>query len=189
MRAVLLALSTNHKLGLGLTGAVFIAFALASSFLLPRYRPDYPGRALRWFVLAALVLFAGMLTAVEFFGREPAEAGAKGETTAASTSAATTTTGSTAGAKKVGVTEKEFKIELASSTLAAGSYEFDLKNAGKIPHNLTIDGPGVAKAHTPTIHGGATATLKVTLKTGTYDFYCSVPGHKQLGMDVKVKVA
>ena len=188
MRAVLLALSTSHKLGLGLTGAVFIAFALASSFLLPRYRPNYPGRALGWFVLAALVLFAGMLTAVEFFGREPAEAGAKGETTAA-TSAATTTTGSAAGAKKVAVTEKEFKIELASSSLAAGSYEFDLKNAGKIPHNLTIDGPGVPKAHTPTIGGGATATLKVTLKSGTYDFYCSVPGHKQLGMDVKVKVS
>ena len=70
MRAVLLALSTSHKLGLGLTGAVFIAFALASSFLLPRYRPNYPGRALGWFVLAALVLFAGMLTAVEFFGGE-----------------------------------------------------------------------------------------------------------------------
>ena len=188
MRAVLLALSTSHKLGLGLTGAVFIAFALASSFLLPCYRPNYPGRALGWFVLAALVLFAGMLTAVEFFGREPAEAGAKGETTAA-TSAATTTTGSAAGAKKVAVTEKEFKIELASSSLAAGSYEFDLKNAGKIPHNLTIDGPGVPKAHTPTIGGGATATLKVTLKSGTYDFYCSVPGHKQLGMDVKVKVS
>jgi len=188
LRAVLLALSTSHKLGLGLTGAVFIAFALASSFLLPRYRPNYPGRALGWFVLAALVLFAGMLTAVEFFGREPAEAGAKGETTAA-TSAATTTTGSAAGAKKVAVTEKEFKIELASSSLAAGSYEFDLKNAGKIPHNLTIDGPGVPKAHTPTIGGGATATLKVTLKSGTYDFYCSVPGHKQLGMDVKVKVS
>ena len=188
MRAVLLALSTSHKLGLGLTGAVFIAFALASSFLLPRYRPNYPGRALGWFVLAALVLFAGMLTAVEFFGREPAEAGAKGETTAA-TSAATTTTGSAAGAKKVAVTEKEFKIELASSSLAAGSYEFDLKNAGKIPHDLTIDGPGVDKAHTPTIGGGATARLKVTLKSGTYDFYCSVPGHKQLGMDVKVKVS
>ena len=183
MRAVLLALSTSHKLGLGLMGAVFIAFALASSFLLPRYRPDYPGRALRWFVLAALVLFAGMLTAVEFFGREPAEAGAKGESTTA------TTTGPTTGAKKVAVTEKEFKIELASSSLAAGSYEFDLKNVGKIPHDLTIDGPGVAKAHTPTIGGGATATLKVTLKAGTYDFYCSVPGHKQLGMDLKIKVS
>src|SRR3989442_250576 len=80
LRAVLLALSTSHKLGLGLTGAVFIAFALASSFILPRYRPDYPGRALRWFVLACLVLFAGMLVAVEVFGPGAAEGGAEEET-------------------------------------------------------------------------------------------------------------
>src|SRR5206468_12516613 len=112
-----------------------IAFALASSFILPRYRPDYPGRALRWFVLASVVLFAGMLVAVEFFGREPAEAGAK-ETTAATTAA--TTTGAPSGPKKIDVTEKAVKIELATTSLAAGSYEFDLKNAGKIPHNLTI---------------------------------------------------
>jgi uncharacterized cupredoxin-like copper-binding protein len=39
------------------------------------------------------------------------------------------------------------------------------------------------------INGGKTATLKVKPAAGTYDFYCSVPGHKQLGMDVKVKVA
>jgi uncharacterized cupredoxin-like copper-binding protein len=188
---VLYALSTSHKIGLGLTGAVFIAFALASSFLLPRYRPDYPGRALRWFILAALVLFAGMLVAVEFFGREPAEATANEETTAEASTAATSSTATSAGGgvKKIAVSEKEFKIELPSTSLGAGAYEFDLKNDGKVPHDLTIDGPGVAKAHTPTIEGGASATLKVTLKAGEYDFYCSVPGHKQLGMDVKVKVS
>ena len=42
---------------------------------------------------------------------------------------------------------------------------------------------------TPLINGGQHATLKVKLVAGEYDFYCSVPGHKQLGMDVKVKVA
>ncbi|HEX6702249.1 MAG TPA: plastocyanin/azurin family copper-binding protein [Gaiellaceae bacterium] len=185
---MLFALSTSHKIGLGLTGAVFIAFALASSFLLPRYRPDYPGRGLRWFILAALALFVGMMFAVEFFGREPAEATANEKTTSASTTG-TATTSTSGGAKKIAVGEKEFKIELPSTSLSAGAYEFDLKNDGKIPHDLTIDGPGVAKAHTPTIKGGASATLKVTLQKGDYDFYCSVPGHKQLGMDVKVTVS
>jgi uncharacterized cupredoxin-like copper-binding protein len=28
----------------------------------------------------------------------------------------------------------------------------------------------------------------VTLSSGSYDFYCSVPGHKQAGMDVNVTV-
>ena len=83
--AVLLALSTSHKIGLGLVALVFIGFALASSFLLPRYRPDYPGSALRWFVVGALALFVGMMLAVEFFGREPAEAEHKAESTEATT--------------------------------------------------------------------------------------------------------
>jgi uncharacterized cupredoxin-like copper-binding protein len=39
------------------------------------------------------------------------------------------------------------------------------------------------------INSGQSAQLKVTLQKGTYDLYCSVPGHKQAGMDVKVTVA
>ena len=34
---------------------------------------------------------------------------------------------------------------------------------------------------TPTFQG-ATKTLSVKLKPGTYTFYCSVPGHRQGGM-------
>jgi uncharacterized cupredoxin-like copper-binding protein len=169
---VLLALSTGHKVGLALVAAFFILFALSSSFLFPRYRPEFPGRRLGTFLLVTLVIFVGMLAAVEIFGAEPAEkAKAEGET-----------------GKKVPVKEREFKIELPSATLTKGSYTFDLSNDGKLPHDLTIQGPGVSKAHTPVINGGQHATLKVTLAAGTYDFYCSVPGHKQAGMDVKVKV-
>jgi len=32
------------------------------------------------------------------------------------------------------------------------------------------------------------ARVHVTLKDGTYDLYCSVPGHKALGMDTKLTV-
>ena len=34
---------------------------------------------------------------------------------------------------------------------------------------------------TPTF-SGASKTLMVNLKPGTYTFYCSVPGHRQAGM-------
>lgn len=183
---MLLALSTSHKIGLAAVAAVFIVFALASSFLFPRYRPSYPAGRLGWFILATFVLFVGMLAAVEIFGREPAEkAAAENEPTSSSTS----TSAAGGGGQTVQVSEKEFKITLPSTTLKPGSYTFDLSNDGKVPHDLTIDGPGVSKAHTPVINGGQHATLKAKLAAGTYDFYCSVPGHKQLGMDVKVKVA
>ena len=187
---MLLALSTWHKIGLAGVAAVFIVFALASSFLFPRYRPSYPAGRLGWFIVVTLALFLGMLAAVEIFGAEPAEkaAGENEPTTSASTPS-TTPSGGRGGAQTVQVSEKEFKITLPSTTLKPGSYTFDLSNDGHQPHDLTIDRAGVRKAKTPVINGGQHATLKVKLTAGSYEFYCSVPGHKQLGMDVQVKVA
>ena len=185
---MLLALSTWHKIGLAGVGAVFIVFALASSFLFPRYRPSFPAGRLGWFVVVTLALFIGMLAAVEIFGAEPAEKAAA-ENEGSSSSSTSSTTASGGAGQTVQVSEKEFKITLPSTTLKPGSYTFDLSNDGKIPHDLTIDGPGVSNSKTPVINGGQHATLKVKLTAGTYDFYCSVPGHKQLGMDVKVRVS
>ena len=62
-------LSTGHEVGLIVVAAIFIAFALASSFVAPRIRPDFPGpRGLSTFVIASIVLFALMVLAVNFFG-------------------------------------------------------------------------------------------------------------------------
>jgi hypothetical protein len=62
-------LSTGHEIGLIVVAAVFIAFALASSFLLPRYKPDFPGPAgLSVFAIASIVMFALMIVAINFFG-------------------------------------------------------------------------------------------------------------------------
>jgi hypothetical protein len=60
--------------GLAVVGAIFIAFALTSSFLAPRRWPDFPGpHGLSVFIIACFVLFAAMLTAVEVFGVEKSE--------------------------------------------------------------------------------------------------------------------
>jgi len=206
---LLAALSTGHKLGLGLVGLAFVLFALVSAFLLPALRPDYPGkRGLPAFLTVSVALFVGMMFAVFFFGREPSEGqAAEGSTavsteatapttTATSTSASTTTAPSTSvpttaptAPKSVPVTEVEFKIELPSTNLSPGAYTFDLTNKGHIGHDLVFNGPGVSNEKTPVIDPGKTAKLTVDLKSGTYDVYCSVPGHKQAGMDVKVKVS
>ena len=205
---LLAALSTGHKLGLGLVGLAFVAFALVSAFLIPAFRPDYPGRrGLPAFLTLTGALFVGMMFAVFFFGREPSEGqAAEGSkpaetsppppppptTTATATTQATTTATTTtapAAPQTVAVSESEWKVELPSTNLSAGKYTFDLSNKGKIAHDLAVDGPGISDEKTPVIDPGKTAKLSVELKSGTYDFYCSVPGHKQLGMDVKVKVS
>jgi uncharacterized cupredoxin-like copper-binding protein len=206
---LLAALSTGNRIGLGLVGLAFVLFALVSAFLLPRIRPDYPGRrGLPAFLTVSVALFVGMMFAVFFFGREPSESHAAAgstavstETTAPTTTAPTTTASTTTAPSasvptttptapnSVPVTEVEFKIELPSTNLSPGAYTFDLTNKGHVGHDLVFNGPGVSNEKTPVIDPGKTAKLTVDLKSGTYDVYCSVPGHKQAGMDVKVKVS
>jgi uncharacterized cupredoxin-like copper-binding protein len=181
-----LGLSTGSEIGIAVVGGCFILFALLSAVVIPRFRPNFPARRLPLFVFITILLFVGMMTAVLILGREPKEAKAGAETTTATTSTAQQTTTSAA-AQTVVVQEKEFKITLPSTTLKAGSYEFDAKNVGKLPHDLVIKGAGV-NAKTPIYNPGQQQTLKVTLKAGKYDFYCSVPGHKQAGMNLEVTV-
>ena len=184
---LLLGLSTGHKIGLGLAVLGFAGFSLIVSLLVPRYYPQFPGRGLRVFLVACLLLFVGMMSAVIVLARESSEAEAKGNetTTEAATTTATTTT--TSAATSVPVSETEFKITLPKSTLAAGSYSFEVANDGKIEHDLVVKGNGV-NAKTPTIAPGKSAMLNVDLKPGTYDVYCSIPGHKQAGMEGKLTV-
>jgi uncharacterized cupredoxin-like copper-binding protein len=178
---VLLAgLSTGHKIGLGVVAVVFIAFALASSFLAPRRRPDFPGKnGLSVFVIACFVLFAAMIAAVEAFGGESEEKAA--EPAAAKEAPA---------AKTIDVRETEFKIALPSvATLPAGKVTFVVQNAGKVQHDLAVKGPGVAgTSKTPLLSPGQSAKLTVSLTTGTYTLYCSVPGHEAAGMEAKLSV-
>jgi uncharacterized cupredoxin-like copper-binding protein len=201
-----LALSTGHEIGLGVTAAAFIAFALASSFLFPRFRPQYPGGGLLAFIVVAFVFFFGMLAAVEVFGAEEKEGGEgavaeeatteavtttqptttqQQTTTAATSTQAATTTTAKPKATTVEVKETEFKIALPSTELKAGKVTFDVKNDGKIQHDLAIVGGQKSEL----IAAGDSAKLTVTLKPGKYELYCSVPGHKAAGMDLKITVS
>jgi mono/diheme cytochrome c family protein len=68
---VLLALTTDQKLGLAGTAAVFIAFSLLVALVIPRRKPDFPGRrGLVPFILVTLILTIAMLGAVEVFAKE-----------------------------------------------------------------------------------------------------------------------
>lgn len=51
---------------------------------------------------------------------------------------------------------------------------------GTGPHDLVVDGYGV---RTPLLDPGNSVPVTVALdKAGTYEYYCSVPGHKEGGM-------
>src|SRR6266567_7635357 len=84
----------------------------------------------------------------------------------------------------------EWKVELSQGTIAAGTVTFTVTNAGSIPHALEVEGQGIEQ-ETGVIQPGASATLTLTLKPGTYEVYCPVgnDSHKKLGMDAELKVA
>jgi mono/diheme cytochrome c family protein len=86
---VVASLSTANKIGLATVGFLFVAFALVSSFVLPRRNPNFPGKHLGWYVAVCVLFFVAMISAVLYFDREPSEASGESATT---TAAAPTTT-------------------------------------------------------------------------------------------------
>jgi len=67
-------------------------------------------------------------------------------------------------------------------TAKAGKVTVDFKNPSAIPHNVVIEENGKELAgFEPIAEGEESETAD--LKAGTYTFYCSVPGHRQAGME------
>lgn len=76
---MLSALSTGHKTVIVVAAAVFIVFALCSSFVFSRMNPNFPGKRIALFIAVCVLLTAAMLGAIIAFATEPPEAGAKAE--------------------------------------------------------------------------------------------------------------
>ena len=115
------------------------------------------------------------------------------ESTAAPAAPATTSTTSTsAAAPAAGGNTKlalaanpsgELKFDKTSLTAKPGTVAIDFTNSSPLPHNVTVaSSSGSVVNETPTFQGGS-KTVTMTLKAGTYKFYCSVPGHRQAGME------
>jgi len=90
---------------------------------------------------------------------------------------------------QVSVRLSEWKVELSQASVAAGTVTFAITNAGSIPHGFEVEGRGVEK-EIETIQPGASDTITLTLKPGSYEVYCPVGGdsHKKLGMDTHLRV-
>lgn len=83
--------------------------------------------------------------------------------------------------KEFAVTGTEFAFAPNTLTVAAGdTVKVTFTNNGTYPHNFTIDALNV-KGKTISPGQSDTVTFAAT-KAGTYQYYCSVPGHKDKGM-------
>jgi plastocyanin len=80
------------------------------------------------------------------------------------------------------VSETEYKLTPANPDVAkAGVVEVKATNNGTIDHAIEVEGQGVEAKSNP-IKPGSSASVKVDLKPGTYEWYCPIDAHKQKGM-------
>ncbi len=140
---------------------------------------------------------AAKAAALTTTGAESTAPAAGGETTPSSggTSApasTTPTTSSSSSSSSAAGASTSLKLEanpqgqLAFNTKSlaakAGSVTITMTNMSQVEHNVTIAEGSNVLGQTPVFVGGS-KTLTVNLKPGTYTFYCSVPGHRQAGME------
>jgi plastocyanin len=72
-------------------------------------------------------------------------------------------------------------FNFSSISATAGSVTINMFNDSAIPHNIAIRGNGV-DVQGPVVGKGQTSSVTAELAPGTYEFYCSVPGHAEAGM-------
>jgi len=80
-------------------------------------------------------------------------------------------------ATTIKVSASEFKFALSKKSAHHGTVIFTVVNKGHISHDFKIAGK-----KTPLLKPGKKATLKVTLKKGSFKYLCTVPGHAAAGM-------
>jgi uncharacterized cupredoxin-like copper-binding protein len=165
-------------------GAVLVAWALILTFGGMARDKDFPDKSTGRILMAvsaglAIAAFGALLATTEKehpreeAANERAEERAVGETPKSA----------------YAVTEKEYSIELVGAkSIHAGPLALDVKNVGKVPHDLAIEGGKGKEPKTPLIDPGKAARLQTNLTAGKYKFYCTVPGHEQLGMKTEVTV-
>jgi uncharacterized cupredoxin-like copper-binding protein len=83
----------------------------------------------------------------------------------------------------------DFRLNPSTITVQAGQpLEVTFQNGGEILHDFTAE-QGLAKPVVITEEGGKSGTATLTYaRPGIYKFFCSQPGHDQLGMHGTITV-
>ena len=169
MLAMLFAAAPS-KVPFYIAGGLLAAWAVVLAFNGIR-RPDFPsskgGR--RGVIGASLALvLAAMSTAILTAGEEH-----EGEAAAAATSSELDLTADPDGVAAFDKKEGEVK---------AGTVTVKLVNESPLDHNVAVAQGSRQLGESDTIKGSETE-LKVDLRPGEYEFYCTVDGHRASGME------
>jgi uncharacterized cupredoxin-like copper-binding protein len=86
------------------------------------------------------------------------------------------------GGETVEVSLVDFAIEPDQVEVPAGAVTFDVSNDGETLHNLEIEGDGVEEELPEDLQPGQGGSLEVDFQPGTYEMYCPVGNHADMGM-------
>ena len=73
------------------------------------------------------------------------------------------------------------KFEQTDVSASAGTITIDFTNMSSLPHDVRIEGNGASGGTDQITNSSTSAT--VDLEAGTYTFFCSVDGHRAVGME------
>ena len=76
---------------------------------------------------------------------------------------------------------------VGSAQAPAGPLEIDSENPSSTDHNIALEGNGVNEEGEVVKNGGV-SKVTADVKPGEYTFFCSVPGHREGGMEGKLTV-
>ena len=72
---------------------------------------------------------------------------------------------------------------------AGSTLEISFENAGNQLHDFTIDDLGGERVHVEVAAGESdSVTLNIPDDSGEIEFYCSVPGHRESGMEGTISI-
>jgi plastocyanin len=69
------------------------------------------------------------------------------------------------------------------ASVEAGNVTVNFSNPSSAPHDVRIEDSGGKDVGGTEVITESSESAKVSLKPGEYTFYCSVPGHRQAGME------
>jgi plastocyanin len=113
--------------------------------------------------------------------------GSSGGSSGGSSSGSSSASSGGASSLKLAADKSKLAFDKTSLSAKAGKVTIVMTNPSAIPHAIAVEGHGVDKDG-KTVQQGGTSRVSVSLKAGTYEFYCPVDGHKQAGMEGKLVV-
>ena len=79
--------------------------------------------------------------------------------------------------------EGDLAYTTTEATAKAGQVTVDFKNPQSLTHDVAIEDSSGKEVGATELIADSSDSTTVNLKPGTYTFFCSVPGHREAGME------